>query len=300
MGALLGDHHFAEQGAAIGRAFRGDGLEGRFDQGQPGGFDSGWREDRRGRIGAHAAGVRAFVAVECAFVILCAAEQDAGLAVAQGEQRRDLAFEEFLYDHACAGVAEASAQRVVDGSFGLGSRRCDDDALARRQPVGLDHERGGETVEERLGGRRLIEDAEAPRRQVVAQGESLGEGFGRLQPSSGAGRTETGHPSLGEGVRQPRRDRRLRSDHDQIGLDLKRERRQARHIVRLHWTDVPEPGHPGIARGANDMSHKHGLGDLPGQRMFAAARADDEDVHAPAMASSRRDRQGAAEAGIGT
>ena len=122
-----------------------------LDQSDPGRLHRLFREDRGRGIGAHAAGVGAALAVEGALVILGAAEQQAGLAIAKREQRGDLALQEFLDHHPRAGGAEPAAQGVVDGGLGLAQGRGDDHALAGRQAVGLDHEGRIEAGEEGLG-----------------------------------------------------------------------------------------------------------------------------------------------------
>ena len=77
--------------------------------------------DRRRRIGAHAAGVRAGVAVADALVVLRGAEAAAAVvAVAEAEEARLLAVEEFLDHHLRAGRAEGAVEAVVDRGQRLG------------------------------------------------------------------------------------------------------------------------------------------------------------------------------------
>ena len=59
-------------------------------------------QERRGRIGAHAAGVQAEVAVQGAFVVLGRREQLGGLAVAERVEGDFHALEQFLDDDAGA------------------------------------------------------------------------------------------------------------------------------------------------------------------------------------------------------
>ena len=93
------------------------------------------------RIGAHAAGVGALVAVEHALVVLRGDERDRGLAVAQREERRLLAAQEFLDHDFGARLAETAAEHHVDRGFGFGQRLRHHHALAGREPVGLDDDR---------------------------------------------------------------------------------------------------------------------------------------------------------------
>ena len=78
------------------------------------------RHDGRRRIGAHAAGVRAGVAVADALVILRGSQRQRGLAVDEGEEACLLAFEKFLDHDLGAGRAERAGEARVDGRLGLG------------------------------------------------------------------------------------------------------------------------------------------------------------------------------------
>ena len=108
----------------------GGRVRGRLDER---GVDA---RDRRER--AHAAGVRAGVAVADALEVARGRERERALAVAQREQRQLVAVEELL-DHdrrrrrsRCSTSIASSAARASRSSRG------DHDALAGRQPVGLD------------------------------------------------------------------------------------------------------------------------------------------------------------------
>ena len=95
-------------------------------------------DDRRRRIGAHAAGIRSLVAIEGALVILRRSQRERGRAVAEREERGLLAVKKFLDDQFGAGLTEAAAQHHVDRGFRFGQSLRDDHALAGRQSVGLD------------------------------------------------------------------------------------------------------------------------------------------------------------------
>ena len=78
------------------------------------------RDHRRGRVRAHAAGVRSLVAVAQALVILAGGERQYVDAVAHHYEARLLALHELLDHHACARRAEASAgHHRVDRGVGL-------------------------------------------------------------------------------------------------------------------------------------------------------------------------------------
>ncbi len=95
-----------------------------------------------GGIGAHAAGVRAAIAVEQALVVLAGRERQRVPAVAHDDEARFLAGQEVLDDDARAAGAERVAdEHRSDRGFGFGDAAGDDDTLAGRQAIGLDHDR---------------------------------------------------------------------------------------------------------------------------------------------------------------
>src|SRR5437016_4089402 len=110
------------------------------------------RDDGCRRVGAHAAGVRALVAVEDALVVLGRRERHDRRPVRERHERDLVALEELLDDHAAAGVAEEpSPHELVDRLLGLGDRAADEDALAAGEAVRLDDD--GRTDLVRVAGR---------------------------------------------------------------------------------------------------------------------------------------------------
>ena len=93
----------------------------------------GFAENSRIRIGAHAAGVRALIAVEDALVILRGLERNSSLAIAEDDEADFFAFEE-LFDHHRKGQ---SGERGVDFRAILR----DDHAFAGGQAIGLQNDR---------------------------------------------------------------------------------------------------------------------------------------------------------------
>ena len=98
--------------------------------------------DRRGRIGAHAAGVRAVVAVAQALVVLRRRERQHGAAVDHRDEAGFLALEEFLDDDARRRPRRSwPANMSSRGLHGFVGGRADHHALAGGEAVGLDDER---------------------------------------------------------------------------------------------------------------------------------------------------------------
>ena len=75
-------------------------------------------------------------------------------AVEEGEEARFFADEEFLDHDLGAGVAEGAVEAGVDGGVGSWRGRCDDDALAGGEAVGLDDDRRAVARDVGLGGGR--------------------------------------------------------------------------------------------------------------------------------------------------
>ena len=102
-------------------------------------------EQRAWRIGAHAAGVRACIAVERALVIFGGSQRERARAIAQNEERRFAPDEQFLDDEARAGLAEPLVDHHrLHLRLCVGKIRGNDDALARGEAIGFQHDRKSE------------------------------------------------------------------------------------------------------------------------------------------------------------
>ena len=179
--SAVADHQPGEQHALVRRAHRLHRPHRRQHDLVHGAPDHLRRHHRRRRIGAHAAGVGALVAVEDALVVLRGDERDRGLAVAQREERRLLAAQEFLDHDLGARLAETAAEHHVDGGFGLGQRLRHDHALAGGEPVGLDDDRRALLAHIGLGGRGGGEALIGGGRDVVRPAQVLGEALGAFE-----------------------------------------------------------------------------------------------------------------------
>jgi hypothetical protein len=114
----------------------------------------------------------------------------------------------------------------------------------------------------------------------------LRERLGALEPGGGGDRSEAAHALGGERVGEPRDERRLRPDDDQVGAGVARRAGERRGVAvrRVERPRVaPDPGvagraqHLGRLRRAQQRAH---------ERVLAAARADDEDLQTEPMKSS--------------
>jgi hypothetical protein len=186
---------------------------------------------------------------------------------------------------------------VVDGLQRLGFGSADDDALARRQAVGLDHQRrahfpdvfgrlfGGDEALARGGGNPVFEH------------QRFGEGFARLDFRRRAGRTENPESRGLEGIHDARGKRSFGAHDRQVDSFAPGEFDQGRNILRV---DVHAGGHfrdAAVSGRAEYLFHPGALSDLPDQGVLSAAAADYQNFHvgkSPFRLSSGRNRARAA------
>ena len=154
-------------------------------------------------------------------------------------------------------------------------------ALAGGEAVGLDDDRCAAPRDVVARLLRVGEHRVAGGGNAVALEKALGEGLAGLQLGRGLCGPEDAQARGGEGIDHAERERTLGSDHGQRhGLAL-REREQARQVIGGDG-DVAAArlgGRPRVAGGDEHLLHGGGLGQLPGQGVFAATRADDEEFH---------------------
>src|SRR5208282_2960191 len=181
-------------------------------------------ELRQRRIRAHAAGVRAAVAVEYRFVILEHPERDRVLAVTQGEEGYFLAGQKLFDHHSLPGRPEpAATHRIVDGTdcrLAIGAYR---HALAQRQAVRLNDDRstmvGDVTARRVCIVKRLIRGG----RHARGLHHRFGERLAGLDLRGSPGRPENLYPRGSELVDDSRAQWIIGSHDDQVDLLLARE-----------------------------------------------------------------------------
>ena len=173
-------------------------------------------DDRRRRIGAHAAGIRPLVAVEGALVVLRRRQRQRGLAVAEREERSLFAVEKFFNDKLGSRLAQIAAEDHVDRAFRLGERLRDHDALAGGEPVGLDDNWRAAGAHISFGLIRGPKALVGRRRYAVGPAQILGETFGAFEPRGGAARSEGFDAGGFQIVDDARAQRPFRSDDHEI------------------------------------------------------------------------------------
>ena len=207
-------------------------------------------DHRCGRVSTHAAGVRPFVVVEQALVILAGGERHHIPAITQHDEAGLLAFEEF-FNHdtrllaTVCGVVVLHAERIgfihqhpVDGLMRLPDRGGHDHALACRQPVGLDDDRRAVQIDIGMRGRCIGKGRERGSGYLVALHEGLGKGLRAFKLGSSLGRPENAHAACAKQINHATGQRRLGTDdrqHDLLRLSKVGQRVEIgdRHIAQL-------------------------------------------------------------------
>ena len=240
------------------------------------------RDHRGRRIRAHAAGIRAGVAIADALVVLRRRHRQRGHAIHHRDETGFLAVQEFLDDDARAGIAERVAvEHVAHCGFGFVQGHRHDHALAGGQAIGL-HDDGRAflpDVSERgidLGVHGIERGGDA-----VAFEELLGVGLAAFQLRGRGGRAEDAMSGGAEAVDHARHQRHFRADHGQRDAFAFDQREQAVDVGGFDC-GIATAGFgrgAGIARRDNHFRHARRLRKLPRQRVFAAAGTDDEEFH---------------------
>ena len=205
------DHQPGEQAADERRAAPRELLEHRL-------VDLGDQraavERRHGRVGAHAARVRPDVAVAEPLEVLRGAERNGPPAVAEREQRHLVALEQLL-DHARPAERLDRRQRASSSS----RVSADEHALARCEPVGLEHARARAT------------DSVSAVGTPAARRTSLANVFEPSIRAASALGPKTAIPLWRSRSATPDDERRLRPDHGEVDLERQREREQPVAVV---------------------------------------------------------------------
>src|SRR5271165_4815688 len=124
--------------------------------------------------------------------------------------------------------------------------------------------------------------------------EMLCECLGRLESRPRLRRTENPQAAPLEFIHDPRRQRIIRTD-DREGNALARRKIRQRYDVRNRDRHIaPELFRASIARRAIQRGHTRRLMQLPAQRVFATATADNEDFHRKDSCKGRLQKMGEA------
>ena len=243
-----------------------------------------------GRVGAHAAGVRAAVAVEDALVVACGSHREGALAVTQREQRELLACETLL-DHGTCVLAETPREEdLLERRLRLLCVLRDGHALAGGQAVDLDDDAArGWDAELSHRRHRLFERGRlAPARGGHAGllHRALRERLRALELRRRSGGAERRVTLLRERVDEASDERRLGTDDGEIDT-LARDRLD--DPADVFDADVEQPRiarDPRVARSTQQLGALGRARKRPHDRVLAPPGADDENSQREEMKSS--------------
>ncbi len=156
----------------------------------------------------------------------------------------------------------------------------DDHAFTGGQAIGLDHDWRAFFTQVSQGRLDLGEVLVVGGRDLVASQEVLGEGFGTFQLGGAGGRAEAVQAAAAEQVDDTGDQRYFRADDGQgdvflgeVGQLLKGQHVDG-DVLALGFN-----GGAGVARGDENLLHTWVLGNFPGQGVFTATAANDQNIH---------------------
>ncbi len=213
--------------------------------------------DRNRRITAHAARVRAFVAVQRPFMVLHRKHRHNRRAVGEGHQRGFLAFQKLFHHNRIPGVAKhALLHDLGQGRLRVLVGAADKDALARRLAVRLDDQRRvwlGLKVGPNIvrSGLKRCKRGKVCCGNAIAQHQSFGIGFGAFNQGRLPRRAEDTQAALLKQVHYAGNQRDFRPHHRQVNAVLHRELQQT-----LALGDQPAGRTPQSARCRHCPAHR--------------------------------------------
>jgi hypothetical protein len=160
-------------------------------------------------------------------------------------------------------------------------RPADEDAFACGQPIGL-HDAGRAGDGERFG-----------RRHAGRLKDVLRERLRALDAGGGCARAEDCDPVVAQLVRDACDERPLWPDDDEVDAQRMGEPEQPFAVLRANRMAAAQPIHPGIAGRAMQLGQPRALRQLPREGVLAAARPNDEHLHAGGSYSGLRTGGGA-------
>jgi hypothetical protein len=189
-------------------------------------------------------------------------EPERARPVGEREQRYLLALEQLLHEH-------PSAERGCGREPGVDLllRAADEHALARGEPIGLDH--AG-----RPGNRQPSRRRNAGRLEYL-----LGERLRTLDARRCPGRPEDRDAGSSKRVGKSRDERCLGPYDDEVDPELAAEREHPLAVLGAHRMAHPERRDPRVAGRRVQLGEGRALAELPRQRVLAAPRAHDEHLH---------------------
>jgi len=175
--------------------------------------------------------------------------------------------------------AEAAGENHVDGIERVLDRHSDHDALAGGEAIGLDDDGRALFADIGLGGIGAGEALIGGGRNIVGLAKVLGEALRALKLRGRLGRAEGLDAGGFEIIDNAGDQRHFRADDDEVDFRFLAEGDHGLVVGDVECDAFGFLRDAGIAGGAVELRHQRTGGDLPGQRVLAAAGTENEDVH---------------------
>jgi hypothetical protein len=194
-----------------------------------------------------------------------------------------LALEKLLDHRLGPGFAEAPGEDLANRCFRLRAALGNRHPLARRQTVCLDHHRDSEAIKRGKAIGLLGDSHVIAGRNARPFAQVLGEALAALEPGGGTAGPEHRNRAVAQRIGQPIDQRRLRADDNQPDPVRLAESDHRGVVRRIERDQLGVLACSWISRRDIEpvvgLGEQAGLRQLPGQRMFAAARAQQQDIH---------------------
>ena len=204
------------------------------------------------------------------------------MAWTPSDRAKKLAFfavHEFLDDDFRSAGAEAAFEHEIDRLVAFAFAGGDDDAFARRQPVGLDHHRPAQRIGEGFCRRRLAKAPVGGGGNARFVAKVFDEAFGAFQHGGGPGGAERADAGGLEGVPQSAHQLSVRPYHGKFDARAARKFHQSGEIHGRDRHAFGNRGDSGIAGGAVKLGGEGAGRQRPSQGMFPAARSHQKKFH---------------------
>jgi hypothetical protein len=218
-----------------------------------------------------------------ALVVLRRNERRHVLAVAEAEEADLVALEEFLQNDLRLRLAQQRAgEDALGGLQSRLARLADDDALARVQPVGLDHNGRMEELNGFFDFGLAFANHVARGGNLVPLQEALGEALAGFQHGCRARRPEDAQALGLQGVHNAQRKRHFRPHDRQPRLLGLGQLDHGLHALQIHRNAARNLTDAAVARRAHHFRDLFAAFHSPGQRVLPAPRPQNQNLHCTA------------------
>jgi hypothetical protein len=151
--------------------------------------------------------------------------------------------------------------------------------LAGGQAVVLDDVRRREPGEVSVEVGRVVDGHRGGGGDAGGGHDLLGEGLGPLDPGRGRAGAEAGEPGGAHRVGDPRHERDLRPDHDQVGPPGPRTVGDGVGVAQVQPVPLGDGGGTGVAGSAGQRRDRGVLGEGEDDGVLPSTGADDQNAH---------------------